>query len=451
MKRAHFKSKIGFIWSAVGSAVGLGSIWRFPYIVGQNGGAAFVVVFLFLLFFLALPVFIAEIIIGRKAQLNPRDAFRKIGKSRGWAMGGLLTIITGFIVCSFYSVISGWTLGYLIEIFTGSITHFSDLSQAQDYFKSNISSVSWVVLSHLIFMFISTIILYVGVQKGIEACNKVLMPILFILLIALVVKGLTLSGAMNGVKFVFEPDFSKITATTVIMALGQAFFGLSLGQGTMITYGSYLKDKDDVPSTCFPIALSVVIVSLLAGVAIFTAVFSEGGAVSSGTNLMFETLPLVFSKMTGGFVVALLFFFLIFLAGLTSQISAMEPMISYLGDKFRFKRHKSVALTGVFGFLLGVPSALSFNLMKDVTFFGMIFFDAISYLAINILVPIGGILSVILVGWRWGTSGALKHLYEGSSRFFQKSKWLSGYIMFSIKYLCPIVIAIIFLNMLGLF
>ena len=450
MKREQWKSRIGFMWAAIGSAVGLGSIWRFPYIVGQSGGAAFVILFCIFLVFISLPVLIAEIVIGRKTQLSPAGAFRKLGKSKGWGAVGLLTIITGFIISSFYSVICGWTLGYLLDALGGSLTTFTTLLEAKSYYASQVGSPLWAIGTHFGFMFFSTLILYIGVQKGIEAGNKILMPMLFVILIVLVTKGLTMSGASEGLSFLFSPDWSSITPAVVIMALGQAFFGLSIGQGTMVTYGSYLSKKENIPGIVVPISMAVVLVSLLAGVAIFTVVFSVGAAPEAGANLMFQTLPLVFSQISGGYYLAILFFLLIFMAGLTSQISAMEPAISYLIDEKKWPRHRAVSWVGVGSFALGVPSALAFGVWSNFKLFGLNFFDAISYLSINILVPLGGLASVILLGWRWGIVPALEHLDEGTGQFYRNFMPIRRYLKYSIKYFSPIIIVVILLNLLGL-
>lgn len=433
------------MWSAIGSAVGLGSIWRFPYVVGQSGGAAFVFLFCIFLFFISLPVLIAEIVIGRSAVSSPYGAFRKLGKNRVWGGIGLLTIITGFLVSSFYSVVCGWTLGYLIEAIGNGLTKFESIAASRAYFDGLVGSPIWAVGTHLGFMILSTVILLVGVQKGIERGNKIFMPLLFLILILLVIKGLSMSGAEAGLKFLFTPKWSQLTPAVIIMALGQAFFALSIGQGTMVTYGSYLSQKDSIPNACMPVALAVILVSLFAGVAIFTVVFSVGAQPTDGTNLMFQTLPLVFSELPAGYFLSILFFLLIFLAGLTSQISAMEPLISYLIDEKKFPRHKAVFWTGLGAFILGIPSALSFGVWKETHFF-----DIISYICINILIPLGGLAAVLLVGWRWGLDAAFTHLREGAGGIYIRSNAIPAYLRFSIKFLAPVIIIIILLNLLGL-
>ena len=448
--RELWKSHFGFIWAAIGSAIGLGSIWRFPYILGQNGGAAFAFLFCFFLVFVSLPVLVAEIIIGRKVHKDPCGAFADIGKNKFWSGLGFMTVITGFLVSSFYSVICGWTLGYLLEALAGNLTNFQSIAASGSYFQKLVASPVWALATQFSFMFLSTIILYVGVQKGIEAGNKFLMPLLFAILLVLVGYGLTMPGAERALEFLFTPDWKSITPAVVVMALGQAFFGLSLGQGTMVTYGSYLSKKENILSTVIPIALAVIFVSLLAGIAIFTVVFSVDAKPTGGTNLMFQTLPMVFSRITGGNVLAIMFFLLILLAGLTSQISAMEPVISYLMDEKNFSRHKAVLIAGFSGFIIGIPSALSYGILSGYKIFGMNLFDMISSLCINILIPIGGLSAVILVGWKWGINGAFSHLKIGAERIFEKFPLVIKYLQFSIKYFSPVVIVFILLNILGL-
>ncbi|MBI5274674.1 MAG: sodium-dependent transporter [Chlamydiales bacterium] len=451
MSRAKWKSKVGFMWAAIGSAIGLGSIWRFPYIVGENGGGAFLIIFLICLFLVSFPVLIAEVVIGRKAQSSPYGSFLLLSQSNNWGNIGKLTILTGFLVSSFYSVISGFTLGYLVESVRGHVTSFHKASEVAVYFQGLTNSPFWTVGYHFLFFSIAIWILYIGVQKGIEDKNKFLMPLLFLILIVLAGKGLTLPGAKKGLYFLFYPDFTAITPSMVVMALGQAFFGISLGQGTMVTYGSYLSKKENILKTCFPIVCSVIFVSLLAGIAIFPIVFGAGMEVASGPDLMFKTLPLILSDMKGGYFFAILFFLLVFLAALTSQISALEPIIAYLMDEKKWTRHKAVLISGLMAFIVGIPSALSFGVLRHITLFGMTFFELISNLCVNFLIPIGGLGAVLLVGWKWGLHYALRHIEEGAKDVFKQFNFLEKYLIFSIKYFCPIVIIVILMNILGIF
>lgn len=450
MKREHWKSKIGFIWAAVGSAIGLGSIWRFPYVVGENGGAVFVLFFLFFLLLISLPVLISEVTIGRKTQLNPAGAYKTLGKAPFWTGIGKMTLVTALLVSAFYSVIAGWTLGYLIEACFGHLIHFTSGAQTADYFEMLTRGAKWSLLCQAGFLALSLFILYVGVQKGIEKWNEILMPLLFAILLFLVLRGLTLSGAREALHFLFSPDWSAVNAKLILLALGQAFFGFSLGQGTMITYGSYLSKKDNIPGSAFPIAISVLIISLLAGVAIFTVVFSSNVAPGSGPNLMFQSLPLVFSQITGGYLLSILFFLLIFVAALTSQISAMEPLIAYLMDRSHLSRHQASTAVAITAFLIGAPIALSYGVLKEWTLFGANLFDAVTFLTVNILIPLGGLGSVLLFGWKWGLKDAIAHLKEGTNRFFDEYPIFPTYLSFSIKYFVPVIILIILLNAVGI-
>ncbi|MCH9630716.1 MAG: hypothetical protein S4CHLAM37_07200 [Chlamydiia bacterium] len=451
MKREHWKSRFGFIWAAVGSAVGLGSIWRFPYVVGNNGGAAFILVYLVCLILVGFPVLLSELLIGRTTQKSPAGAFSAIGKTKTWKVFGVITICTGFLVSSFYGVIAGTTFGYLIEGLLGKLTHFSTANETLAFYDKSSASPLWMMLSYTGFVLISMWILITGVRKGIEAGNKVMMPLLFFVLLFLVFFGISFPGSGKGLKFLFNPNFRDLTPAAIIIALGQAFFATSLGQGTMVTYGSYLKKSESLPSTCVPISVFSTIVSLLAGMAIFSIVFSVGVNPGSGASLMFQTLPLIFSKMTGGYMMAFLFFLLLFLAGITSQISALEPVIAFLMDEWKWKRHHAVVLAASLSYLLGIPCALSFGLLKNFTIFHMTVFEFMEFMCVNILIPLGGFVAVILVGWRLGINKAFDKIKEGTSNAFSRYPFIGWYIKVSIKYIAPILILFILLDLFGVF
>lgn len=449
MKREQWKSRFGFVWAAVGSAIGLGSIWRFPYVVGENGGATFIFLYLICLIVVGFPVLISEITIGRATSLSPFGAFRKLTGSTVWGAWGKLTIVTGFLVSTFYGVVAGLTLGYLFESSIGNLLTLKTSGDAEAYFLASSSSSLFMIGSLALFMTICFCVLYWGVQKGIEAGNKIMMPLLLIVLFLLAVKGLFMPGGDRALSFLLSPDFSKITPSAVIMALGQAFFSLSLGQGTMVTYGSYLRKDENIATTAVPITLFGIIVSFLAGIAIFTIVFSYGLAPSSGQSLMFQTLPVVFSDMAGGYFFSLAFFILLFLAGLTSQISALEPMISYLSDQWHLKRGYAVLVTCFASFLIGIPCALSLGSWKADTFLGTTIFEGIEYLSVNILIPIGGFLAVLLVGWKWGLQKALLEIQRGAHGTFERYPFLNPYLRISIRFLAPVVIILVFLEAIG--
>ncbi len=451
MKRDTWGSKIGFIFAVAGSAVGLANIWRFPFLVGQNGGAAFIILYLVCLFIIGFPVFIAELLIGRTTETSPSGAFLKLGGSKKWGYAGKLTIITGFIVSSFYSAVAGWILGYLIEALKGNLSSFSTTSHAISHYESLMTHPLWGVSFHFCFITLCISVLYLGVRNGIEKGNKVMMPLLFIVLITLVVNGLMMPNASIGLKFLFSPDFSLITPAAVLIALGQSFFTLSIGQGTLVTYGSYLGKKDNLVTTSLPIILMDTLVSILSAVAVFTIVFSVEMEPNSGPGLIFHTLPWAFSQIPGGYFLAVLFFLLVTLAALTSEISALEPAIAYFIDEHGWKRSKAVLFTGFSAFLLGVPSALSYSVLKDYTWFGFTFLDGMDFIASAILIPLGGFLAIVLVGWVWGFKSAIKALRQGASQMFESFPSIENYFWFSFKYGTPILILLVFLNALGLF
>jgi neurotransmitter:Na+ symporter, NSS family len=451
MIRDSWGSRLGFIFAVAGSAVGLANIWRFPYIVGQNGGAAFIFVYLFCLMLIGFPVFMAEMLIGRTTQTSPSGAFEQLGKRPGWRWGGRLTILTGFIVSSFYSAVAGWILGYLIEAIQGRFFQFESSEHAVQHYQSLMENPWWGVTFHFFFLSLCIGVLVLGVRKGIERGNKIMMPMLIIVLLLLVVKGLTMPNAAEGLRFLFTPEWSRLTPTAFLIALGQSFFTLSIGQGTMVTYGSYLNRSENLVKSCFPIVIMDTAISLLAAVTVFTIVFSVGMEPGSGPGLVFHTLPWVFSQIPGGYFIAILFFFLVVLAALSSEISALEPSIAYLCDERKWKRKPAVFACGIGAFLLGIPSALSYSLLKDYTLYNETFLDWVDFLASAILIPIGGFLAVILVGWSWGVGNALTQLKLGASDMFEKHPWLKGYFWLCFKYVAPILMIIVFLNAIGVF
>lgn len=450
-KRGSWGSRIGFILSVAGSAVGLANIWRFPYITGQFGGASFILLYLACLFMIGFPVFISEILIGRKTQTSPSGAFEKLGGNALWGWVGKGTILTGFLVSSFYSAVAGWVLGYLIESIRGTVSGFTASDQPGIHFESLLSHPLWGLGFHFFFLILCVGVLYLGVHRGIERWNKILMPMLFLLLGLLVVRGLMLPNAWNGVLFLLSPDWSFITPAAILVALGQAFFTLSLGQGTMVTYGSYTGRGDNLIKTCFPVLVVDLLVSIFAAIAIFSIAFSVDMKPDSGPGLLFHTLPWVFSQIGGGYLLAILFFIIVVIAALTSEISAMEPTIAYLMDEWGWKRHQAVIVCGLGVFLLGIPSALSYSLLSDFTILGLPFVGFMDTLCSAVLIPLGGLAAVFLVGWIWGVDNAIKELKVGSDHYFDKKRWLLFYFWFCFKYFAPVLIVLVFLNAFGVF
>ena len=451
MTRAHWGSRIGFILAVAGSAIGLANIWRFPFLVGQNGGAAFVALYLMCLLMIGFPVFIAELLIGRSTQTSPSGAFQKLGKSKAWGWVGKFTILTGFIVSAFYSAVAGWILGYLIEAILGNISNFTSTADAAAHYDSLMRLPWWGLIFHFWFIALCVAVLYLGVRNGIERWNTILMPLLFLVLIILVAKGLTMPRAMDGLKFLFSPDWSQLTPTAILLALGQSFFTLSLGQGTIVTYGSYLANKENLVQTSLPIVIMDTLVSIFAAIAVFTIVFSANMEPNSGPGLIFHTLPYAFSQMPGGYIFAIFFFLLVMIAALTSEISALEPAIAYLMDEWGWKRHKAVIVCGVGAFLLGIPSALSYSVLSGYTWRGMTWLDFMDFTVSSIMIPLGGFLAVVLVGWVWGYNNALNQLSIGAYTMFEDHPVLQKYFWFCFKYSAPILITLVFLNALGVF
>lgn len=451
MERATWSSRFGFIFAVAGSAVGLANIWRLPYVVGENGGAAFLIVYLVCLLVIGFPVFISEMLIGRTTRTSPSGAFRQLGGSKMWSWAGKMTILTGFIVSSFYSVIAGWILGYLVESIGGNITHLEGADHAVLHHAALVENPFWSLGFHFLFLSFCVMVLYSGVRNGIERGNKIMMPCLLGVLIFLVIKGLTLPNAFEGVRYLLSPDWSELTPVAIITALGQAFFTLSLGQGTMVTYGSYLGTQGNIVKSGFFVVIMDTVVALLAAVAVFSIVFAAGVEPASGPGLIFHTLPMIFSQVSGGYLLAIMFFFLVLLAAITSEISAMEPTIAYLIDAKGWKRHSAVMICGLGVFILGIPSALSYSILKDHTIFGWNFFDAVSFFCSSVLIPLGGFFAVVLVGWVWGIDNALAQLKKGASDLFEKNSWLKGYFWFCLKYTAPILIIVVFLNAMHFF
>ncbi len=448
LKRETWGSRLGFIFAVAGSAIGLANIWRFPYIVGQHGGGAFILIYLLCLALMGFPIFIAETLIGRTTHSSPSRAFQELGRGKGWGSIGKLTILTGFLVSSFYSAVAGWILGYLFEAFSGKIFTFQTIQHATLHYNNLVDHPFWGLFFHLIFLATCTSVLYMGVREGIERASKIMLPALFAVLFLLVARGLMMESAPAALAFLFTPDWSSLSPQAIVAAMGQAFFTLSVGQGTLVTYGSYLKGHENLLRNCFPVVLMDTLVSLLSAIAVFSIVFSVGMEPDSGPGLIFQTLPWAFSQISGGYILGILFFLLVFLAALTSEISAMEPFIAFLMDEKGWKRRSAVMVCGIGAFIVGIPSALSYNLLKGYTVGGMNFLDLISAFCSNVLIPIGGFFAILLVGWRWGVSKAIPQLEQGAESLFQRHPLLSSYFWFCFKYSAPALIIFVFLSTL---
>ncbi len=420
--REHWGSRFGFIMAAAGSAIGLGNIWRFPYIAGQHGGGAFLLIYLGIIIAFGVSLAMAEMVVGRTAQRNPVGSFRALG-GRHWAGVGFLGVFTGFAILSFYIVVAGWTLAYIVQSARGELVS-TDPKVLEAAFGAFVSDPVQPVLYAAIFMGLTAWIVVGGIAKGIERWNKILMPALFIILLILVARALTLPGADEGLAFYLVPDFSKVTAQTFYDAISQVFFSLSIGMGTLLTYGSYLSKQENLPSAALTVVLLDTSAAVLAGLMILPAVFAFGLNPSAGPGLTFITLPAVFASMPFGAFFAVLFFSLLTIAALTSAISILEPMVAYFVDEHGLDRRRTVVVAALICLLLGVPASLSFGLWNGFTLFGKNWFDLMDFLSNNLLLPVGGLLTALFVGWVWAKP-AVHHLSnEGRLRLWWSPLWL---------------------------
>lgn len=448
--RENWGSRIGFILAAAGSAIGLGNIWKFPYIAGEHGGAAFIFIYLICIAIIGLPVLIAEVLIGRSGKLNPVGSFKKLSNSKIWTSVGSMGVIAGFLILSYYIVIAGWSLGYIFEAIKGSFYNFSEANTSSTHFESLIQNTTWSIGFMIFFLLITMSFVYFGIQKGIERGSKIMMPILLLLLIASAIKGVTLPGSEKGIAFLLKPNWDLVSPQSILVALGHAFFTLSLGMGAMMTYGSYLKKDSNIFTSSLQIVILDTLIALIAGLAIFTAVFATQQNPAAGPGLIFHILPVVFTKMPGGYIFSILFFLLLTIAALTSAISLLEVVISYFVDEKGWKRHSAVLVFGGVTFIIGIPSALSFNILADFHILGLNFFDLFDYLTANILLPLGGMLISIFVAWIWGFNKSLKELRLGAEELFDQYPRIITFWKIFVKYLAPILIFVVLLNSLGL-
>ena len=438
-QRGKWGSKLGFVLAAAGSAIGLGNIWRFPTVTGENGGAAFVIVYIACVLLIGVPIMLAEFTIGRRAKSDPMGAFRKLAPGTLWKFVGALGVLTGLMILSYYSVVAGWTLKYITLTLTGALQG-ADPDSIRTTFADFIQSGQSVTGYHLLFMVLTVWIVTGGIQGGIERAAKVLMPLLLLLLLLLVLRSVTLPGAKEGLLFYLRPDFGKITFGVVLAALGQAFFSLSLGMGAMITYGSYISDDDDLVSSAISVSCFDSLIAILAGFAIFPALFSVPGlSPDAGPGLIFVVLPNIFNAIPLGQVFGSLFFVLLAIAALTSSISLLEVTVAYAIDQLQWKRTKAALVMGLIVFLLGVPSALSNGAVPS--FSGIL--DVVDRYFGNISLVLGALLLSLFVGWKWGIPNALDEIGQSRAEFRFAALW--GFLL---RYACPIAIVTILVNIL---
>jgi len=447
MNRPHWGSSTAFVIAAAGSAIGLGNIWKFPYMTGVNGGGAFVLIYLLTIAMVGLPLMAAEIMLGKATQLSPVPAFKKLcGPRTPWLIVGALSIISAFVILSFYSVVSGWTLHYLLLSIQGSFSGKDPdtiYKMFTDLYTNATANVGW----HFVVMMISSFIIYKGIKGGIERATKILMPLLLLLLLILLVNSMMSPGALQGIKFMFYPDFSKLTPNVVLEAVGHGFFTLSLGMGCMITYGSYIKKESGLAMPTLAVVGFDTAIALLAGLAIFPIVFTYGFEPGAGPGLVFRTLPVVFSQMPGGYALSIFFFLLLFLAALTSGISLLEVATAYLVDSNIVSRKKGAWIMGASIFVVGILSALSGSTLSQVKvpLIGKNIFDSFDYLATNWLLPLGGLLIAVFTAWILPSDFRKEEFKRGAPVWWSYRIWL-----FFLRWITPLGVLLVFLNKIGL-
>jgi NSS family neurotransmitter:Na+ symporter len=446
-KRDGFGSRFGVLVAVAGSAIGLGNLWRFPYLVGNNGGAAFIVVYITMAIVLCLPIMISEFVIGRRTQSNAIGAVKKLAPKSGWLSIGVISVATAFMISCFYSVVGGWTLEYIVKSFSSGFLVNDNSALAKTFSNFTTSSVRPAVMM-LIYLAINAFIVSAGIKNGIEKYAKILMPALFVLIIILAIRSLTLPGAQAGLNFLFNPDFSKLTAGSVLAALGQAFFSLSVGMGCIITYGSYVDKKENLMNISLTTAIADTTFAILAGLAIIPAVFAFGISPGEGPGLVFITLPQIFAQMPFGQVISFVFFVILLVAAITSSISLLEVVVAYFVEELKMSRRVATLITfSVIG-LFGVLCSLSLGELKEITLFGKNMFDLFDYTTSNIMLPAGGLLIVLFVGWKMKQEDVQDELFNSGKIPFKK-RLFKG-IIIGIKFLAPIAIAFILLNGIGL-
>lgn len=444
-QRENFGSRFAVVMAMAGSAIGLGNIWRFPYMVGQYGGAAFILVYIACTFLLALPVFLSETIIGRRSGQGTIGAMQKLAPGTRWKWVGLLTVISPVIIISYYSVVGGWSVGYLVKAVTLEFTR-SSADAIPGLFGSFITATWTPLLMHTVFLLMCAAIILAGVKSGIERFTKVTMPVLFILIVLLTVCSVSLPGARAGVDYLLKPDFSRLSMSAVAAAMGQSFFSLSLGVGTILTYASYVRKDEDIFASSAGTAASDILFALLAGFAVMPAVFACGVAPGAGPGLVFETLPFIFHRMAGGAVVAIIFFLTILVAALTSAISMMEVGVAYLVEEKRFSRLGATALIFGIAWTIGILCSLSFGPLAGVRLFGCSIFDFFDKLCSNFLMTFGGLLFTLFVGWRMSRAEVRDEFTNGGTLH---RKWF-GTVYFLMKWVAPVAVVIIFITNLFL-
>jgi neurotransmitter:Na+ symporter, NSS family len=444
--RGAFSSNVGFILAGAGSAIGLGAIWRFPYLTGANGGAVFVLVFLLCAFFIGVPVMIAELTLGRHAQRNPVGTFNMLHGGRVWKGVGMLCVLSGFMIFSWYSVVAGWVLGYLYHTIIGTFAGFVSADQVGVFFSEYVGSAGLVIFLHSLVIAGTAFVVFRGIKGGIERLCRWLMPVLFVLLILLAIRSVTLPGAAAGLEFYLKPDFSKLSSGMVLAAMGQALFSLSLGMGTMLTYGSYVAKRENLATSAAWITFFQLLISLIAGFAVLPAVSAMGQSFTEGPRLIFVVLPSIFSTMPGGYLFGVGFFVLVMIAALTSTVSILEVPVAYFVDERRWRRPNATFFVAAVAFLLGTPAALSHgasDFWSRLPGLDIDYFTVASTLFGDISLSVGSFFIAIFAGWVWGAHKGVAEVQSGGATFRFARLWT-----ILIRYLAPAAIFVVFANVI---
>ncbi len=440
----EWSSRFAFVLAATGSAVGLGNIWKFPYITGENGGGAFVIVYLGCVLAIGIPIMIAETMLGRRGRQSPINTMKTLTQEAGaesyWHYLGWLGVIAGFLILSYYSVIAGWAIAYVLKAVSGSFSS-GDAAQISGLFDEFVKSPVQLVVWHSVFMIATMMVVARGVRGGLEKAVRFLMPSLLILLLLLVAYAMSTDAYQQGLDFMFNPDFSRITGDSVLTAMGHAFFTLSLGMGAIMVYGSYLPKNISIAKTSFLVAGADTAVALLAGIAIFPLVFANGLEPSAGPGLIFQTLPIAFGQMTGGLIFGTLFFILLVFAALSSSISLIEPAVAWLVENRDWSRKKACVLAGVFTWVFGLGTVFSFNIWSDFKLFDRNLFELLDYLTANLMLPLGGFFMAVFAGWIMHKQHAQEELQLDNISF---KCW-----HFLVCYIAPAAVFLVFIHVIG--
>jgi len=444
-QHGEWSSRFAFILAATGSAVGLGNIWKFPYITGENGGGAFVIVYLLCVLLIGIPIMMAETMLGRRSRQNPINTMITLadeaGADKNWHYLGWMGVAAGFLILSYYSVIAGWASAYVLKAFTGSFFG-ADAAAIKMIFDDFVASPVKLLFWHSLFMLATMLIVVRGVNTGLEKAVRFLMPSLFVLLILMVAYAMTTDSYDQGVKFLFTPDFSKLTGNGVLTAMGHAFFTLSLGMGAIMVYGSYLPKDVSISKTVFLIAGTDTVVALLAGIAIFPIVFASGLEPAAGPGLIFQTLPIAFGNMTGGWFFGILFFVMLVFAALSSSISLIEPAVAWLVENKDMSREQACIWSGSITWLLGFGTIFSFNVWSEFKIFDRTIFQLLDYLTANLMLPIGGFCIAVFAGWIMKQQHTEHELDMPNPLSYQAWQIL-------IRYVAPAAVFLVFLHVVG--